>query len=234
MNCFSIFDASRLIMKKVAVIVAGGSGIRMGAELPKQFLHIKHKPLLYYTLDAFLRAYDDIQVVLVLPETHIEMGREIVDAFFEESRIRIAVGGPTRFQSVKNGLLTIEDESIIFVHDAVRCLITIGLIRRCYETAMQTGSAIPVIKCNDSVRVLTADGASDALDRDKIVLVQTPQVFHSKILLPAYSIDYKDKFTDEAAVVEAYGLKVSLVEGDKNNIKVTHPIDLIVAERLLP
>lgn len=221
-------------MKKVAVIVAGGSGSRMGSELPKQFLHIKRRPLLYYTLDVFLRSYDDIRIILVLPEDYVEMGREIIDAYFDESRIRIAIGGATRFESVKNGLKLIEDECIIFVHDAVRCLVTTDLIRRSYETALQTGSAIPVVKCSDSVRLLGEDNASDALDREKIVLVQTPQVFHSKILLPAYNIDYKDKLTDEAAVVEAFGLKVSLVEGEKNNIKVTHPMDLFIAEKLLP
>lgn len=221
-------------MKKIAVIVAGGLGARMGAGLPKQFLHIKRKPLLYYTLDVFFRSFEDMQVVLVLPEEYVEMGREIIDAYFDETRIRITVGGASRFESVKNGLNLIGEESIIFVHDAVRCLVTIDLIRRCYETALETGSAIPVVKSSDSVRLLSSEGASDALEREKIVLVQTPQVFHSKILLPAYNIDYKDKFTDEAAVVEAFGLKVSLVEGDKNNIKVTHPIDLVVAERLLP
>lgn len=220
-------------MNKVAVIVAGGSGTRMGTELPKQFLKIKNKPLLYYTLDVFLRSYKDLKVILVLPEEYTETGREIIDAYFDESRVTIAVGGATRFESVKKGLQLIGEESVVFVHDAVRCLVTIDLVHRCYDMALETGSAIPVIKCSDSVRLLTEDG-SDALERDKIFLVQTPQVFHSKILLPAYNIDYKDRFTDEAAVVEAFGMKVSLVEGDKNNIKVTHPVDLIIAERLLP
>ena len=220
-------------MNKVAVIVAGGSGTRMGTELPKQFLKVKNKPLLYYTLDVFLRSYADMKVILVLPEEYTETGREIIDAYFDENRITLAVGGATRFESVQNGLQLIEDESVVFVHDAVRCLVTMELIHRCYNKALETGSAIPVIKCSDSVRLISEEG-SDALERDKIVLVQTPQVFHSKILLPAFKIDYKDRFTDEATVVEAFGMKVSLVEGDKNNIKVTHPVDLIIAERLLP
>lgn len=220
-------------MNKIAVIVAGGAGTRMGTELPKQFLTIKSKPLLYYTLDAFLRAYDDLKVILVLPEEYTEMGREIIDAYFDEARITIAVGGSSRFESVKNGLKHIEDEAIIFVHDAVRCLVTIDLIRRSHDMAAETGTAVPVIKCNDSVRLITEDG-SEPVDREKLMMVQTPQVFHSKILLPAYQIDYKDRFTDEATVVEAFGMKVSLVEGDKNNIKVTHPMDLLIAERLLP
>lgn len=202
-------------------------------ELPKQFLKVKGKPLLFYTLDVFLRAYDDLKVILVLPEEYTETGREIIDAYFDETRVTIAVGGATRFESVKNGLKLVEDEAVVFVHDAVRCLVTIDLVRRCHDMAIETGSAIPVIKCNDSVRLITEDG-SEPVERDKVMLVQTPQVFHSKILLPAYQIDYKDRFTDEATVVEAFGMKVSLLEGDKNNIKVTHPADLIVAERLLP
>jgi 2-C-methyl-D-erythritol 4-phosphate cytidylyltransferase len=133
---------------------------------------------------------------------------------------------------VQNGLTTIEDESIIFVHDAVRCLLTKDLIHRCYEKVLETGSAIPVIKSKDSVRLVTTHG-NEALDREKVMLVQTPQAFHSKILLPAYKIDYKDKFTDEATVVESYGLKVSLVEGEERNIKITYPIDLVIAERLI-
>ncbi|WP_300601150.1 2-C-methyl-D-erythritol 4-phosphate cytidylyltransferase [Niabella sp.] len=219
-------------MKKTAVIVAGGAGTRMGVELPKQFLLLKNKPLLYYTIDTFLKAYEDLDIILVLPEAYTDMGQEIIDAYFDKDRVRITIGGATRFESVKNGLQLVEDEAIIFVHDAVRCLVSPELIRRCYEQAVETGSAIPVVTASDSVRLLTEDG-SDALDRQKVVLVQTPQVFHSKLLIPAFSIEQKEKFTDEASVVEAFGMKVSLVEGEKNNIKITHPIDLMTAEQLL-
>jgi 2-C-methyl-D-erythritol 4-phosphate cytidylyltransferase len=144
----------------------------------------------------------------------------------------MATGGETRFHSVKNGLKLVEEESIIFVHDAVRCLASVDLIHRCYEMVLQTGSAIPVIASKDSVRIINEEG-SEVVDRNKVLLVQTPQTFHSKILLPAYDIDYKDKFTDEAAVVEAYGLKVAIVEGEETNIKITRPIDLIIAEKIL-
>lgn len=219
-------------MIKYAVIVAGGSGTRMGGNLPKQFLLLKDKPVLYYTLKTFLDAYDDLQIILVLPVEYTDMGQEIIDAWFDKERIRITAGGDTRFQSVKNGLALVEQESIVFVHDGVRCLLSTGLIHRCYQGAVETGSAVPVITSKDSVRLLTEDG-NDALDRAKVMLVQTPQTFHSKILLTAYQIDYKDKFTDEATVVEAYGLKVSLVEGEENNIKITRPIDLVIAEKLL-
>ncbi len=219
-------------MKKTAVIVAGGAGMRMGAELPKQFLLLKNKPLLYYTIDTFLKAYEDLDIILVLPEAYTDMGQEIIDAYFDKDRVRITVGGATRFESVKYGLQLVEGEAIIFVHDAVRCLVSPELIRRCYEQAVETGSAIPVIAASDSVRLLTEDG-SDALDREKVMLVQTPQVFHSKLLIPAFSIEQKGKFTDEASVVEAFGMKVSLVEGEKNNIKITHPVDLMIAAQLL-
>ena len=133
---------------------------------------------------------------------------------------------------MKNGLELAEEEAIIFVHDGVRCLITPDLIRRCYLAAMETGTAIHAISSRDSVRLLTENG-SDAIDRNKVRLIQTPQTFHSKILLPAYQIDYKDKFTDEASVVEAFGLKVSLVEGEETNIKLTAPADLIYARMVL-
>ncbi len=219
-------------MTKYAVIVAGGTGSRMGGNLPKQFLLLKGKPVLYYTLKTFLEAYDDLRIILVLPVEYTDLGQEIIDAFFDKERIRITAGGETRFQSVKNGLSLVEEESVIFVHDAVRCLLTKELIYRCYEQASETGTAIPAIVSKDSIRLLNEKG-SEALDRDHVMLVQTPQTFHSKILLPAFQIDYKDKFTDEATVVEAYGMKVSLVMGEENNIKITKPVDLLLAERLI-
>jgi 2-C-methyl-D-erythritol 4-phosphate cytidylyltransferase len=219
-------------MKKYAVIVAGGNGSRMGGTIPKQFMLLNDKPVLYYTLKTFLDAYDDLEIILVLPVDYTDMGQEIIDAWFDKDRIRLTAGGDTRFQSVKNGLTLAEEEAIIFVHDGVRCLISKALIERCYQMAVETGSAIPVIPSKDSVRLLTEEG-NDAIDRNRVMLVQTPQTFHSKILIPAFQIDYKDKFTDEATVVEAYGLKVSLVEGEEDNIKITRPVDLLIAGNLL-
>jgi 2-C-methyl-D-erythritol 4-phosphate cytidylyltransferase len=219
-------------MNKYAVIVAGGTGSRMNSAVPKQFLLLKNKPVLYYTLDTFLKAYDDLKIILVLPEEHVATGQEIIDAWFDYKRIIITVGGRTRFHSVQNGLLQVKDESIVFVHDAVRCLITKDLVHNLYNAALEFGAAVPVIDCNDSVRLLTSEG-NEALERRMVKLVQTPQVFLSTILLPAYSIDYKDKYTDEATVVEAFGMKVRLVEGDENNIKITRPVDLVLAERIM-
>ncbi len=219
-------------MKKIAVIVAGGSGSRMNNPTPKQFLLLKGKPVLYYSINTFLQSYEDMQVILVLPEDHIAAGQEIIDAFFDNSRIKITTGGSTRFHSVQNGLKLVNEETIVFVHDAVRCLLSTQLIHRCYEAAIENGSAIPVIDCKDSVRLISG-GGNESLERSLVKLVQTPQTFHSKILLPAYQIDYKDKFTDEATVAEAFGLKVKLVEGEENNFKITKPADLLIAEQVL-
>jgi 2-C-methyl-D-erythritol 4-phosphate cytidylyltransferase len=219
-------------LKKIAVIVAGGTGTRMNNTVPKQFLLLNGKPVLYYTINTFLQAYNDMEIILVLPEEHVAAGQEIIDAFFDYSRIKITTGGRTRFHSVQNGLQLIAEESIVFVHDAVRCLLTTGLVKRCYDAAIAYGSAIPVIDSKDSVRLI-ADEDSSAMERHNVKLVQTPQTFHSKILLPAFNIDYKDKFTDEATVVEAFGLKVKLVKGEERNIKITQPLDLVVAELLL-
>ena len=219
-------------MNKYAIVVAGGSGTRMGGGLPKQFILLKDKPVLYYTLKIFLESYDDLQIILVLPVEYTNMGQEIIDAYFDKDRIRITAGGDTRFQSVKNGLALVEQEAIIFVHDGVRCLLSKELIHRCYAKAVETGTAIPAIVSKDSIRLLTEKG-NQAYDRNKVMLIQTPQTFHSKILLPAFQIEYKDKFTDEATVVEAYGMKVLLVEGEENNIKITRPVDLLIAEKLI-
>ncbi|HMR92699.1 MAG TPA: 2-C-methyl-D-erythritol 4-phosphate cytidylyltransferase [Chitinophagaceae bacterium] len=219
-------------MKKYAVIVAGGSGTRMGEAVPKQFLLLQNKPVLYYSIKAFLDAYANMQVILVLPAEYMDMGMEVVDAYFDKDRVRMVTGGDSRFKSVQSGLELAEEDAIIFVHDGVRCLVPDTLIKRCYAKAVETGSAIPVIRCRDSIRIETGE-TTEALDRSKVMLVQTPQAFHGKILLPAYKIDFKDRFTDEAAVVEAFGIKVSVVEGDEQNIKITYPLDMVLAEKIL-
>lgn len=220
-------------MKKYAIIVAGGSGVRMNSNIPKQFLLIKNKPVLFYTLQTFLNAYTDLYIILVLPQEHIAKGQEIIDGFFHTDRITIVAGGPTRFHSVQAGLSLIKDESIIFVHDGVRCLVTAGLIERCHDAAEEHGNAVPAVTSKDSVRFIF-DDITEPVDRNNILLIQTPQVFHSAILLAAYRIDYKDKYTDEATVVEAYGINPHIIPGEDNNIKITTPMDLLIAEQLLP
>ncbi len=220
-------------MNRYAVIVAGGEGKRMGSVVPKQFLMLAGKPILYHTIKQFLDAYDDLKIILVLPEVHVAAGQEIIDAWFNYDRITIAIGGDSRFQSVKNGLALItDDDAIIAVHDAVRCLVTKRLITECFDTASNLGTALPVLPCTDSVRILT-DGKNEFFPRVNVKLVQTPQVFHSKIIIPAYNIEYKEKFTDEASVVDAFGMQLQLVEGDDENIKITTPKDIILAEFIL-
>ena len=220
-------------MKKIALIVAAGKGSRMNNDIPKQFLLIKNRPVLYYTLKAFFDSFNDIEIILVLPEEHMGKGQEIIDGYFDNSRCRLCEGGRTRFHSVQNGLSLIKNNNaIIFVHDGVRCMVSPKLIHQCYESAVINGNAIPAVASMDTVRLVIASGNKIA-DRNKVKLIQTPQTFHSKILLPAFKIDYKEAFTDEASVIEAYGIKVHLVEGEKNNIKITTPIDLQLAELLL-
>ncbi|HRH61662.1 MAG TPA: 2-C-methyl-D-erythritol 4-phosphate cytidylyltransferase [Chitinophagaceae bacterium] len=217
-------------MKKFAVIVAGGAGTRMGNAVPKQFLLLHGKPVLWYTIDAFLRAYADMQVVLVLPAEYIRAGEEIA-AMFDE-RISITAGGSTRFDSVKAGLQLVTEESVVFVHDGVRCLISVPLIQRCYNQALLKGSAVPAVAATDSIRIGGDDNHAVA-DRQQVRIVQTPQTFLSKILLPAFQQTFDERFTDEATVVEKSGETVYLTEGDYNNIKITRPVDMMIAERII-
>ena len=219
-------------MKKYAVIVAGGSGSRMGSAVPKQFLLLRDKPILWYTLEVFLEAYDDMMVVLVVPAEQMEAAQAIVEATRAPQRVRLTPGGITRFHSVQNGLKLINEDNVIFVHDGVRCLASVDLIHRCYEQAVSLGSAIPVVDSKDSVRLVTGQG-NEAIDRSRVKLVQTPQTFLSHILLPAYRVEYRNEFTDEASVVEAGGHEVHLIEGEDSNIKITLPMDLILAEKLM-
>jgi 2-C-methyl-D-erythritol 4-phosphate cytidylyltransferase len=219
-------------LKKFAVIVAAGTGVRMGNAMPKQFLLINHKPILWYTLNTFLDAYKDMHIILVLHKDHLDKGKEIVDSFHGSGRITITSGGETRFHSVKNGLQFITDPSIVFVHDGVRCLVSKALIHRCYEEAMKKGNAIPYIKPVDSLRIENKDG-NEIVDRNKIHIIQTPQTFQSAVIKPAFEQVYNASFTDEASVVEKTGAKINLVEGEQTNIKITQPIDLVIAETLL-
>jgi len=219
-------------MKKYAVIVAGGSGQRMGTQVPKQFLLLHGKPVLWYTLDVFLRAYEDLDVILVVPEEHMETARTMIKATGAPHRIRMIAGGATRWHSVRNGLQPIREDAVIFVHDGVRCLLSTELVHSCHEQALRLGSAVPVVDSRDSVRMVTG-ADSVAIERSRVKLVQTPQTFLSSVLLPAYAQEYRESFTDEASVVEAYGGKVFLINGEANNIKITTPIDLVMAEKVL-
>ncbi len=218
-------------MYKYGIIVAGGTGTRMGTDTPKQFLLLDKKPVLWHTIKAFTDAYEDIQLVLVLPEDHQEKGFEIAKEF-PDHRIRITTGGSTRFQSVKNGLMLVDAHALVFVHDGVRCLVTPQLIHRCAEAAAEKGNAIPAITATDSVRLKTSEG-NEAIDRKNIQIIQTPQTFYSDILKKAFEQEYQDSFTDEASVVEKTGITINLIEGESTNIKITRPQDILIAENIL-
>lgn len=219
-------------MKKYAVIVAGGKGLRMGSALPKQFLPLLEKPVLHYTIKAFLDAYPDIHIILVLPQDQLSYAQIVLQSFPDRIDVELVTGGETRFHSVQNGLNVVADDAVIFVHDGVRPLVSVDLIRRCYEQASVRGSAIPAIAVSDSIRMVEGEN-SKPVNREYLRSIQTPQTFRSEILLPAFSQPYSGEFTDEATVVEAYGRAVHLIEGEKSNIKVTTPEDMILAEALL-
>lgn len=217
---------------KIALIVAGGYGRRMGSSIPKQFLLLNGRPLLYYSIRAFLDAFPGIRIILVLPAEHTQSVGSILSLFDKAPEIRVVTGGETRFQSVKNGLEVIKERSVIFVHDGVRPLISPALIRSCYHGALEKGSAIPAVDLKESIREVSGED-NRAADRSRFKVIQTPQAFRSEILLPAFGQVYSPLFTDEASVVEAYGFPVHLVPGEERNLKITGPSDLAIAERLM-
>ncbi|MFI5124226.1 MAG: 2-C-methyl-D-erythritol 4-phosphate cytidylyltransferase [Chitinophagales bacterium] len=221
------------MIKKIAVIVAAGSGARMGSAIPKQFLLLRNKPLLWYSIAAFQNAFEDIEIVLVVAPEYFTHAEQIRFSSRNPEKVKIIAGGKTRFESVQNGLENItEKAAIIFVHDGVRCLVTPDLIRRCYEKAVETGNAIPAIAPVDSIRMGTADG-NKPVRREMVRMIQTPQTFKSEIIKAAYRQDYQELFTDEASVAEKLGIRINLVEGEPANIKITSPTDLAIAEIIL-
>lgn len=215
-----------------AVIVAGGQGTRMGTAVPKQFLELEGKPVLYHSINSFLQAFEHIHIILVLPEQQISYAQTILQSFDKRIDLTIVAGGDTRFESVQNGLKNIPDDAIIFVHDGVRPLASKELIKQCYQQTLEKGSAIPAIAATDSMRIVEGEH-STPLDRTKIRLMQTPQTFKAAVLLPAMHQPFQESFTDEASVVEAFGENIYLIEGEKTNIKITTPEDLLIAVSFL-
>ena len=221
------------MMRTIAIIVAGGSGTRFGAELPKQFLELGGRPVLMRTISAFGGGFSD--VIVTLPEGQMALWRELCERYGFAVPHRVVAGGETRWHSVKNALDSIGDISgvdIIAVHDGVRPLVTAEVIGRTVDAARRDGAAIPVVMLNDSVRQVEK-GASHALDRSTLRAVQTPQVFDARVLMAAYGQPFESTFTDDASVVERAGHSVTLVEGDPQNLKITRPMDLALAEYLL-
>ena len=218
-------------MKKHIIIVAGGKGLRMGGDIPKQFLPVCGKPVLMRTLEAFYASDSAIHLILVLPVSQQAYWKELCQEYQFTLEHDIADGGETRFHSVKNGLALVQGEGLVGVHDGVRPFVSQEVIARCYEEAVDKKAVIPVIGVVETVRHLTGEG-SETVPRDQYKLVQTPQVFDAALLRRAYQQPYTDFFTDDASVVEALGEKVYLVEGNRENIKLTTPFDLKLAEWL--
>lgn len=219
-------------MQKYVIIVAGGSGSRMGSEIPKQFLLINGLPILMHTINRFFDYDKDISLILVLPEKQIEYWRDLCQKYNFKIAHQIAKGGETRYHSVKNGLKLISNEGIVAVHDGVRPLVNTNVILKCFETAMKKGNAIPYVNIKESIRKIENDN-SFSLERDNYIIVQTPQVFKSELIINAYKIGFKKRFTDDASIIEDYGEKINLIKGNDENIKITNKIDLKYAELLL-
>lgn len=224
-------------MTSIAIIVAGGSGTRFGAQVPKQFLELRGVPILMHTISAFAGNNGDgaFDVIVTLPAQQIDLWQDLCLKHGFDVPHRVVPGGDTRWHSVKNALDTINntaDVDVIAVHDGVRPLVAVALIDRVVAAARRDGAAIPVVPLNDSVRQVLGE-TSHALDRSTLRAVQTPQVFDARLLLTAYSQPYLPMFTDDASVVEQLDRPITLVEGDPQNLKITRPMDLALAEYLL-
>ena len=219
-------------MKKFVIIVAGGSGSRMGAEIPKQFLELCGKPLLMHTMQVFFDFDPKCEMVLVLPAVQQKVWADLCLKHSFLLPHQIVSGGETRFHSVVNGLKLIRDEGIVFIHDGVRPFVSGETLVRCFETAQKCGNAIPVLPVNESLRKLDGD-QNISVDRSLYFSVQTPQTFRSSQILKSFLQPYDPSFTDDASVVENAGYAITMIEGNRENIKITTPTDLLIAEAFL-
>ena len=220
-------------MMKYIIIVAGGKGLRMGGDIPKQFLPVNGKPVLMRTIETFYNYDHGMKIILVLPADQQEYWKELCGEYQFAIPHTVANGGQTRFHSVSNGLALVKnEEGMVGVHDGVRPFVTAEVIDKCYEAAAKMEAVIPVVDVVETVRHILPDGSSETVSRDDYKLVQTPQVFTVKLLKQAYAQEYTPFFTDDASVVEALGHEVHLVKGNRENIKLTTPFDLEVAVQL--
>ena len=216
------------------MIVAGGKGLRMGASIPKQFLPVNGLPVLMLTIKRF-REYDGaLKIILVLPKEQHEYWNELCKNYHFTDAYAVVEGGETRFHSVRNGLAAIPDDTqgVVGIHDGVRPFPSVEVIRACYETARTAKAVIPVVPVVETVRHIVAGGKTETVDRADYRLVQTPQTFDIQLLKQAYAQPYRDCFTDDASVVESAGHEVTLIEGNRENIKITTPFDLRIARIL--
>ena len=217
------------------IIVAGGKGMRMGADIPKQFLSIGGKPILMRTIERFHEYNPELGIILVLPQSQQEYWKQLCTEHNFEVNHTIVNGGDTRFESSRNGLATIPDEEIgvAGIHDGVRPLVSKEVIDNCFETARDDFAAIPVMPVTDTIRYVDKQGGGRNVMRSDYRVVQTPQVFDIQLLKHAYNAEYQESFTDDASVVESLGCQATMVDGNRENIKITTPFDIIVAEALL-
>jgi 2-C-methyl-D-erythritol 4-phosphate cytidylyltransferase len=219
-------------MKLYVIIVAGGSGKRMGADIPKQFLELGGRPLLMHTIERFRTFDESIEIITVLPENQIRHWCDLQEKYSFRIPQTMVKGGSSRFYSVRNGLEFVEEPGLVAVHDGVRPFVSLDTIQRCFEVAEKLGNAIPVLPPSDTLRIISGK-ESTTLNRMNVRLVQTPQVFHSELLKEAYKQAYVPEFTDDATVVEKTGVKINLVEGNRENIKITNPEDLLISNAFL-
>lgn len=216
------------------IIVAGGKGLRMGGDLPKQFMPLHGKPVLMHTIERFRSYSDELKIILVLPHEQQDYWRQICQKHNFTVEHTVVDGGQTRFHSSQNGVAAVPDDAtgVIGIHDGVRPFVSEETIARCFEAARQFGAALPVLPVTDTLRRVTDDGGYN-VQRNDYRTVQTPQTFDAQLLKQAFKQPYSDNFTDDASVVEALGHKVTMVDGNRKNIKLTTPFDLVVAEALI-
>jgi 2-C-methyl-D-erythritol 4-phosphate cytidylyltransferase len=220
-------------MQLYVVIVAGGSGKRMGAEIPKQFLELAGRPVLMHTIERFRAFNESIEIITVLPENQLRHWIALQKKYSFTIPQTIVKGGTTRFHSVKNGLKFVNVPGMVAIHDGVRPFVSLDTIQRCFTSAETLGNAIPSISPVESLRIITESG-NKPVDRFHVKQIQTPQVFSAELIKKAYLQDYKPEFSDDATVLEAFGEKINLIEGNRENIKITNPEDLLISNALLP
>lgn len=223
-------------MERFAILVAGGQGLRMGGDVPKQFLPLGGRPVLMHTIDRFREVFPDMHIIVVLPQGQHDYWHDLCRQHHLEGGFLTAPGGDTRFHSVLNGLNAIPSdvsEGLVGVHDGVRPFVSRDTLRRCYEEAARSGTAVPVVPVVETLRHVSPDGESMTVPRSDYRLVQTPQVFSLSLLRRAYRQPYAPQFTDDASVVEALGERITLVEGNRENIKLTTPADLLLAKGIM-
>ena len=221
--------------KDYIIIVAGGKGQRMGSSVPKQFMLLCGKPVLMHTIEAFHSYSTSLEIILVLPEEQQTHWKELCEEYGFTTPHTVVSGGSTRFESSRNGISVIPDDAdgVVGIHDGVRPLVSAAVIDRCYESARENYATIPVMPLTDTLRFVGESGCGRNVLRSDYVIVQTPQVFDIALAKRAFSLPYKESFTDDASVVEDLGCQVSVVEGCRENIKLTTPFDMKVAEAIL-